>query len=451
LAFERGNYEYAVELCVDILASRPECLEARRLLRSAQQRLLLEESSGLRRLVRRAGAFSLSLAGRAVLLRRPARTLQLAEAALLQHPFCVTALSLAARAARRLDLRKTEAFCLETICDRYPDNAAKLQRLCEACIKTGETSQALQIAERLAKLKPGNARIQELVKSASVAHSIERGHWAEEKEDFRSKLKDRAESESLERASKAVLDEVASGDRIDELVVAVNRDPGNLDNYKLLVRAYAAAEDGDSALAWLEKALALPEAEKDAALLQMRSELKIKRLENELFARRSEKGAEAAASDPEIAALERELRQLRLEEAAKLSQQFPSDFSQRLRYGELLLEEGSLDLAIQQFQVSQRSPSLKLRSLVLLGRSFMAKGLYDLALEQLEAAERGTSAMDAFKKDVLYRIAQCHEALGQPEEAIARYKAIYASDIGFRDVAAKIDAFYRDARREPNT
>jgi tetratricopeptide (TPR) repeat protein len=125
-------------------------------------------------------------------------------------------------------------------------------------------------------------------------------------------------------------------------------------------------------------------------------------------------------------------------------EQFPNDYAQRLNFGELLLAAGQVDEAIRQFQVAQRGTSLKQRSCVMLGRSFSKKQLHDLALEQFDRAIADTHGMDEFKKDVLYSSAQCCEALGKQDEAIRRYKLIYANDISFRDVASKIDGYYSD-------
>src|SRR5690606_34605561 len=134
-------------------------------------------------------------------------------------------------------------------------------------------------------------------------------------------------------------------------------------------------EDYASALSWLDRAFLLPQAEGDVYLRQLRSDLSMKRLEAEIDQLARGEAPDAAR----IQDLERKLADLRLEEAGKLVEQFPNDYGQRLKYGQYLLDAGRLDEAIQQFQVSQRSPNLKSRSLVALGRSFMAKGLYDLA------------------------------------------------------------------------
>ena len=374
--------------------------------------------------------------------RTPKTALIAGENVLCLDPYHSQALSLIAHGARELGLRETEAFCLESVCEYRPDDAARLERLCKAWIDVGETDKALTVAERLSRLKPGNTQVQELVKSASVAHSIHRGKWSDKSGDFRSKLKDRNESESLEKSHRSMEGGEGSGLNIQELIEMIHRDPQKLDTYKSLVRSLIAKEDYDNAIAWLDKACQLPQGEGDLYLRQLRADLNLKRIELELFHLRS-KGEDLDEENlHRIEDLDQKLSVLRLEEAKKLVQQFPNDYGQRLSYGELLLKLGHLDQAIEQFQVSQRSPSLKQKSQVLLGRCFVKKTLFDLALEQLEAANSASKVMDDFKKDVLYLMATCHEKLGDDEKAIGKYKLVYSSDIGFRDVAKKIDAFY---------
>lgn len=443
LAITRGNSEYTVELCGELLETQPGCLEVRRLLRRAQRRVDAERKKGLWRLLARLANYCFLLPGYSALKRQPGKAMAIGESALSRDVRNIKALSLVARGANLLELNETEAFCLESVCDRYPENFAKLERYCESLIKAGSTEKALKVAERLNQLKPGSGQVQEIVKSASVAHSINKGKWADSEEDFRSKLKDKQESDSLERANRVVVDDGNSEVRARDLIESIHRDPQNVDNYKLLVRIYLRREKYDDALSWLEKAFALPDAENDAPLRQLRSELRVSRVERELFELKRTSNAEEDI-DNRIEKLETELLELKLEESRKLVEQFPNDYSQRFKYGSYLLESGNVDAGIQQFQISQRSPSLRLRSLVLLGRCFMAKSLFDLALEQLRQAVEGINVMDDFKKEVLYLLADCYEKLDQPENAIEQYKAIYSNDIGYRDVAEKIDVFYRN-------
>lgn len=437
----RGNSEYAVELCSDILVDAPGCIDARRLLRKAQRQVFAARGQRLGARIANSLVYSILPLGYLSLSSNPGKSMAIGERALCRDAYSARALSLIARGANKLGYSKTEAFCLESICDRYPDNAVKLERLCQALIKVGSTEKALTIAERLTRLRPGSGHVQELVKSASVAHSINKGKWEENEEDFRSKLKNKEESDSLERANRMAMDERGSEERIRDLTNAIHQDPQLIDNYKLLIRTFLSLERYDEALSWLDKAFTLPQAEGDVSMIQLRSELIVNRVEREVFDLKRSVG-EADEPNGRLAKLERELLDLKLEESRKLVEQFPNDYARRFKYGEFLLEAGSTDQATQQFQLAQRSPSLRLKSLVLLGRCFMAKNLYDLAFEQLKNASENLNTMDDFKKEVLYLLAECLERLERKGEAIDVFKSIYSSDIGYRDVASKIDAFY---------
>lgn len=442
VAVDRGNFDYTVEICVGLLLENPGCLEVRELLRKAQLSVFANRGRGLFSKVRAAiEAWLLVVYGKPYLKKNPSLAMAYGERALVRNPFNAGALSLVAAGADTLELYQTAVFCLKDICDNDTKDLALMQRYCEALIKIGDTKLAVSLAERLKRLKPESSFIQELVKSASVAHSINKGKWAEEEQDFRSKLKDESGSAALERESRLVLDVQGAKEKADELVQAIHENPQDLDLYKHLVKMFLYADNYRDALRWLDKAEQLPQAASDIVFKHLRSEIMIKATELEL---RDLDRTDGGDTEQRIRDLETKLDVLKLEESRKMVEQFPNDYAQRLRFGELLLAAGKVDEAIKEFQIAQRSSSLKQRACVMLGRSFSKKKLFDLALGQFDKAIGESSAMDEFKKDVLYSSAQCCEALGSREEAIRRYKLIYASDISFRDVAGKIDGFYSE-------
>jgi tetratricopeptide (TPR) repeat protein len=70
------------------------------------------------------------------------------------------------------------------------------------------------------------------------------------------------------------------------------------------------------------------------------------------------------------------------------------------------------------------------------------KKFFDLALEQFKLLKADIQIMDERKKDAIYQLGCCFEAMGKKEEAIEEFKIVYSADISFRDVADKINAFY---------
>jgi tetratricopeptide (TPR) repeat protein len=68
--------------------------------------------------------------------------------------------------------------------------------------------------------------------------------------------------------------------------------------------------------------------------------------------------------------------------------------------------------------------------------------MYDLAARTLQNAIKEKTVFDEEKKDLLYQLGSVLEAMGKRDEAIEAFKQIYEVDINYRDVAAKVDAYY---------
>ena len=164
--------------------------------------------------------------------------------------------------------------------------------------------------------------------------------------------------------------------------------------------------------------------------------MKIRKIEREV-ADLSRAGNTAAAE-----AKQTELDTFLLADARERVERYPNDLQFRYELGVLLFEHEDINGAIQQFQLSQRNPQRRIRSLYYLARCFKSKHQYDIASEQLTKAAAELSTMDDTKKDILYELGDVYEAMKQMDKAREYYKQIYAVDISYRDVAQKIDSSY---------
>ena len=82
---------------------------------------------------------------------------------------------------------------------------------------------------------------------------------------------------------------------------------------------------------------------------------------------------------------------------------------------------------------------MKGRSLWLLGVAFWRKGMGDLAMNQLEKALDATGPGGDHAKAIVYDMGCVAEELGRPDEALSRFSSILEQDIGYRDVAQKVE------------
>ena len=77
-----------------------------------------------------------------------------------------------------------------------------------------------------------------------------------------------------------------------------------------------------------------------------------------------------------------------------------------------------------------------------LGQCFARRGMNDLASRKLQDAIKEKLTFDDEKKELIYTLGCVLEKMGKKEEAVEQFKLIYETDIGYKDVAAKVDAYY---------
>ena len=440
VALERGNLEYVLEVTSQVLKAQPGCLPVRKLQRVAQLRQNRGKGGGF--MGRAFSGFSSApfmFGGK----KEPAKQLESAEAMLAKDPMNVGGLRLLAEAAGALGFPETVAFALDAIREIEPGNRANLLALGEAWLAAGKPTEALKMADELLKDKPTDADAQNLMRKASVAQTVTKQGW-EQKTSYRDKLRDEAQAVSLEQGAKIVTGDTMTQRLLDEALARVAKEPNNLNHYRSVSQTYRQMGNLEEALAWVRKGRELPVGKSDAALEKQESELATAVVEKHM------KDAEAAlaaapsdvAAQSKLAAAKKELADFKLAESKRYIERYPNDYPARYAFGALLLEQGQIDAAIGQFQQAQKGPQVRINSLVGLGRCFRAKKLYDLAVTQLTIAKNDLNTMDDAKKDVIYELGACYELMGKPDLAIEEFKAIYSEDIGFRDVAEKINAFY---------
>lgn len=441
VALERGNLEYVLEVTSTVLKMTPGCLPVRRLQRVAQLRqarikgggFMAKMSSGL------STAPFMFGGGR----KDPAKQLESAEMLLAKDPNNSAALKMLADAAGALGLPETVAFALDAVREIDPENRGNLLALGEAWLAAGKPGEALKIADDILRVKPTDADAQNLMRKASVAQTVTKHSW-DQQTTYRDKLRDEGQAVSLEQGAKSVTADSMTQRLLEEALARVAKEPMNMNHYRSVAQAYRQLGNLEDALVWVRKARDQPTGRTDAALEKQESELATAVVEKHMKDAAAAVAAAPgdAAAQAKLTAAQKEFAEFRLTESRRYVERYPNDYPARQALGSLLLELGQIDAAIAQFQQAQKGPQVRVAALVGLGRCFKAKKLFDLAVAQLNNAKGDLSTMDDTKKDVIYELGTCYELMGKPDLAIAEFKIIYSEDIGFRDVADKINAFY---------
>lgn len=234
-------------------------------------------------------------------------------------------------------------------------------------------------------------------------------------------------------------------------------EPDNSANLLALGEAWLAAHNPDAALRVADEILSLNPVDGEGQTLMRKASIARttrqgkwdaagdyrEKLKDETESIALEKAARSTSAEASMAVPVQDSKGLdSIESAQAHVERYPGDADARFKLAEMLLTAWQTDAAIAQYQQVQRNPKLRVRALLGLARGFRARRLHDLAIAQLQTAKQELPSLDDLKKEVIYELGGCYEDLKQPESAIAQFKEIYAEDIGFRDVAAKINTHY---------
>ena len=65
-----------------------------------------------------------------------------------------------------------------------------------------------------------------------------------------------------------------------------------------------------------------------------------------------------------------------------------------------------------------------------------------MAARKMQDALKEKPGWDDEKKEMIYMLGCVLEKMGKREEAIEHFKTIYEQDVSYRDVMARVDAYY---------
>jgi tetratricopeptide (TPR) repeat protein len=434
-AMERGNPEYAMDLFTRCVQKEPGFLQGRRFLRLAQiQRFKRKQINFLTHIVTTITGMSLYMSAKAMLKAgKHEQSLEQAEKLMAMDPLNKRFVHLFADVAAKAGLPAAAIQTLEIVRESYPNDQELMMWMGALHLQAGNAKPARECFERLAELRPNDPEVLHSLKNAMALESIATD-W-KGADDFQSKIKDTKEATLLEQESKAV----KTDKDLDNLIVSMRekleQEPNNVNYYRQLARLFLQRKLFDQAVETLRQAIAKNpgDPEIEAAL----STAHLQSYDHEINQLRS--AGETAAADAKQA----ERDQFAFNDLQDRVTRYPNDLKLRYEFGAMLYVNQFLDQAIQQFQLSQRSPKYRELSLYHLGLAFRQKHQYDMATDQLEAAASEMVHMDDLKKAVLYELGEIHEIVGNLDKAAEYYKQIYQVDIAYRDISQKIERVYK--------
>ena len=197
-ASERQNYDYAINLLLQLVRDVPDDIFSRRLLR-ANELLKIKSASAFDKVKIQ----PLVLKGSSCLKKDPAEAMSIAEDILAIDPRSEQGNNLLAEASEALNLPEVAILALETLRDAKPSDVDNLKALGHLYLKFHQNDKALKIFDAALKIKPNDGAALKGMKDASALQASKQGAW-EENLDYRQSLKSGDESAAIEQASKVV-------------------------------------------------------------------------------------------------------------------------------------------------------------------------------------------------------------------------------------------------------
>ncbi|MBB5352265.1 tetratricopeptide (TPR) repeat protein [Haloferula luteola] len=440
-AVQKSNPGYAVKLLLSVVKDAPGFLEGRQLLRKC-------EAAATGGAKKKAGLFGMKSGGglgtmklTSAVKKDPLSALPVIEGELENDPYNPEVNDVLFSAFVALGWVDSAAFALETIRRGYPEQTKYLHKLADFYLSHSRSMNAAEVYRDIIKHDPTDSVAIKGEKDATARASMEKQKWGEGT-SMKDLMRNKAEFEEMEKASRTGLTREQLEERRDDLAVKYAADQNNLAVVKELASVYERLEDWANAQSFYEWAFALSNG--DVALRSKADAMsdKTKELEMADLERRVQENPD----DPEVKAILEERRKARIAEAVadatRRVEQNPTDPILRYELGKALYDSGDFSGAIPQLQQAKRNPHIQSKVLLLLGRTFKAKGMLDMGVKQLESALEDLVQMDNTKKEVLYEKGLLHDEMGNKTEAIACFKEIYEVDYGYRDVAERVESSY---------
>ena len=437
-AFERNNLDYAITLFMSVLQEEPGFYECREALRATQfkrggKKGLLKKLLG--------GTHPKIVTAQALVRRNPVEAIRLCEEVLNKDPLQLTAHKVLADAAVEADFPRTAVLSYEIILKHDPENKEVAMKLARVLGRLGQWGRAEELLQAMVQKYPEDMALNDLLKEVSAQRTLQEGGYeqlGQEESSYRQVLKDEKEAQILEKEERHYRDADTQAQLLAEYEARLEKEPQNLRLLRAIAELYAERKEYDRALEYYRR-IQQTEA-KDPTIEKAIADIYARKFDEEL--------QQLDPSAPDYEQRKQEIlqrkQQFLLEDAGQRVARYPNDPRLHFEYGQLLFEAGRLREAIQHFQKAQASLHLKTRALYWLARCFEQRRMYDLAARSLLNALKEKTEFDEEKKELLYTLGCVYEKMGRQEEAIEQFKAIYEVDIGYRDVADRVDAYYME-------
>jgi tetratricopeptide (TPR) repeat protein len=442
-ALTRENYDYAVDLLMQVLEKEPGFYEGRKALRLAQQRKAGGGGGFFKKAWSSASSSPLVAKGQLALRRDPAEALNIGEQILNSDPASTGGHKLIAEAAVAMDMPKTAVMSFDVLFKNNPKDKNTTIQYANVLAECGQSQLAERILMESARLMPNDPDLHQALKDLSARKTLNEGGYAAlegGQGSYRDILRNADEAKSLEQANRVQKTEDQAQNLIDEYTTRLKTEPTNVRLLRNIAELYTQKKKFDLALEYYEKITSTDAGAGDATIASAIAQTKSRQFDYQV----EQLDATAPDYTERVAQINADKQAYRIAECQKRVERNPTDLAIRYEMGVLYFNAGKIGEATAEFQKSKNNANKEVPSMNYLGQCFAKRKMYPLAVNTFQEAIKKKQIFDDEKKELVYNLGTVFEAMEKPKEANEQFEQIYAIDIGYKDVAAKVDKFYSE-------
>ena len=440
-ALAQDNFDYALALLNQALETEPGFFHCRKALRDAQFRKAGDAGRGFfKKMLSGTGNSPQIMKAKMALAKNPAEAMAIAEQVLNTDPNSSAAHRIIVDAGNALDLPRTVVMSYETLAKNSPKDKALAIEYAHAVSVIGEGSRAEKILMDLMREMPGDGDLRTALKDLSARKTMDEGGYGALEDgsgSYRDILKNKNEAVSLEQEKRVQKSEDVAERLIGEYETRLQTEPNNLKLVRSLAELYTQKKQFDRALELYDRVKS-SDLGNDPSLDQAIANTVVRRFDFQLEQLNPFEPDQAA----QVEQLKTEKIAFQVADCQKRVEKYPTDLAIRYEMGVFYFQAGKIGEAIAEFQKAQGNPHKRLLAMSYLAQCFAKRKMFDLAARTLQNAIKEKLVFDDEKKDLIYNLGCVFEGMGKKEEAVEQFKQIYETDISYKDVAAKVDAFY---------
>ena len=437
-AGRKKNWDYAIDLMLNVLSKEPTLQIARQELRKFEA----EKSDGLGFISKLSAKIkaSLKIPKIKILAKKdPIKAILKYEKLLGEYLYNSTVLNALADAASAKGALFISIDELEIIHDKHPRNEANLRKLagCYQEIKDGMAY--LRIFQEIGNLHPNDLTVQAEVRSALAFSTMHKANW--EKEGSTQEKAHDKENLEAEKLSEGSLHDESQAEILIEKYTKELEEKESSEIRRKLAEAYSMLGQYEKAIEQLTSIQTNlgsmdPSIDKLIEVAYLASiDTNIKEL--------SENPSQYEAPEEQVADLRQHRVQYRLKHALERVELYPNDTQLRYDLALMHFETENFDAALEEFQKARKNPQRKRSCVIYIGRCFENKNQFDMAVDQFTEALEDMPEMSNEKMDALYYLGIAHEALERNDKALECFKEIYQNNVNYKDIAQRIQKHYK--------